>query len=75
MGQLALAWLLEKEEHTLIPIPGTKHQEYMIENAGASTVQVTPEVCKVIEGLFNESKIMGDRYSAGAMAAADAERD
>lgn len=36
-GQIALAWVLARGEQ-VIPIPGTKHQEYVDENLGALAV-------------------------------------
>jgi aryl-alcohol dehydrogenase-like predicted oxidoreductase len=36
-GQIALAWVLAQGEQ-VIPIPGTKHQEYLDENLGALAV-------------------------------------
>lgn len=39
-GQIALAWLLALDEQ-MIPIPGTKHIEYLDENIGALAVTLT----------------------------------
>ena len=38
-AQLSLAWLLEKDDN-IIPIPGTKHTEYVVENFGALEVSL-----------------------------------
>jgi aryl-alcohol dehydrogenase-like predicted oxidoreductase len=41
-AQLALAWLLAKGKQlgvTVIPIPGTKREKYLIENMGALKVR------------------------------------
>ncbi len=75
MGQLALAWLLAKEDSTLIPIPGTKHMAYMVENAKAGDLKLSTEVVSNLDSLINEDNVMGERYSAGVMAASDAEND
>lgn len=75
MAQLALAWILEKEDRTLIPIPGTKHMDYMIENAQAYQVNLNEGVVAELDELINESTVVGARYSAGAMSASDAEKD
>ena len=40
VGQLALAWLLAQGED-IVPIPGTKHSERLIENIGALSVTLT----------------------------------
>lgn len=39
-GQVALAWVLEQGEQ-VIPIPGTKHREYLDENIGALSVTLS----------------------------------
>ena len=41
-GQVALNWLLEKDEH-IIPIPGAKNMRQAQENAGALGWRITPE--------------------------------
>ncbi len=41
-GQVALNWLLEKDEH-IIPIPGAKNVHQAQENAGALGWRITPE--------------------------------
>jgi aryl-alcohol dehydrogenase-like predicted oxidoreductase len=41
-GQVALNWLLEKDEH-IIPIPGAKNGRQAQENAGALGWRITPE--------------------------------
>lgn len=75
MAQLALAWLLSIEDQTLIPIPGTKHIEFMIENAGAGDIQLDDDTVKELDELINETTVTGTRYSAARMADADSERD
>lgn len=42
VAQLALAWLL-KRSPVMLPIPGTSSVEHLIENVGASDVQLTDE--------------------------------
>ena len=73
MAQLALAWLLHRQ--TSVPIPGTKHIDFMQENAGASAVTLTAETVSKLDVLINEKTIVGNRYSDERMADADAERD
>ncbi len=73
MAQLALAWLLDRE--TSVPIPGTKHIDYMQENAGASGVTLSKETVAKLDALINEKTITGNRYTDERMADADAERD
>jgi len=73
MAQLALAWLLDRENS--VPIPGTKHIDFMKENAGASGVDLSAETVAALNELINEKTVVGNRYSDERMADADAERD
>lgn len=73
MAQLALAWLLHRENS--IPIPGTKHIDFMKENAGGSSVTLSAETVDTLDALINEKTVVGNRYSDARMADADAERD
>jgi len=73
MAQLALAWLLYRENS--IPIPGTKHIDYMKDNAGACAVTLSAETVDKLNTLINEKTVVGNRYSDERMADADAERD
>lgn len=73
MAQLALAWLLDRENS--VPIPGTKHIDFMKENAGASGVELSAETVSALDELINEKTVVGNRYSDERMADADAERD
>lgn len=79
LAQLALAWLLAQKnaqgEPILIPIPGTKHLDYLLENAGATDLQLPPATVTALNELINESTIQGQRYTAALMASMDAERD
>jgi len=73
MAQLALAWLLNRENS--IPIPGTKHMDYMKENAGASSVTLSADTINQLNDLINENTVIGNRYTDERMADSDAERD
>ncbi len=75
MAQLALAWLLARGDKDMIPIPGTKHIEYMKENAGACEVELSDDVVQRLDELINEETIIGRRYTDKLMAAADSEKD
>jgi aryl-alcohol dehydrogenase-like predicted oxidoreductase len=75
MAQLALAWLLFGQDQKMVSIPGTKHIEYMEENAGASEIVLTRETVDELDQLINESTIIGERYTADRMASSDSERD
>ncbi|MCP4182574.1 MAG: aldo/keto reductase [Hyphomicrobiales bacterium] len=75
MAQLALAWLMARENRTMVPIPGTKRIEFMEENAGASEIVLDRSTVDELDELINESTISGTRYTAARMADTDAERD
>ena len=75
MAQLALAWLLYGQDQTMVSIPGTKHIEYMKENAGASEIVLTKETVEELDQLINENTVIGERYTAARMSGADSERD
>ncbi len=75
MAQLALAWLLHGQDRTMVSIPGTKHIEYMEENAAASEIVLDNETVAQLNDLINENTIIGERYTAERMAGADSERD
>jgi len=75
MAQLALAWVLAREDETLVPIPGTKHLEYMRENAAAGDIRLEPAVVDRLDRLINDQTVKGERYNAQLMASIDSERD
>ena len=74
MAQLALAWLLAQGAF-IIPVPGTKHIEYMTENLTASEIELDQRTIAELGALINEQSVSGDRYEASLMHASDAERD
>ncbi len=49
-AQLSLAWLLHQGED-IIPIPGTRKRERVMENGKAAEVILRPEVVEKISGL------------------------
>ncbi len=61
-AQLALAWILAQGDH-IIPIPGTRHRNYLEENAGAVDVNLTSTNMKDIETLLTRFPDIGSRYS------------
>jgi len=75
MAQLALAWILARENRTMVPIPGTKHIEFMEENADASEIVLDQSTVDELDELINENTISGTRYNAARMSDTDAERD
>ncbi len=75
MAQLALAWLLALQDRTMVPIPGTKHIDFMLENGAASEIELDAETVAELDKLINEETIVGTRYNEDRMRDADAERD
>ncbi len=72
MAQLALAWLLHKEDH-IIPIPGTTNLNHLMENFGAGDVQLSQDVMQCLEQLINNDTVHGPRYDAAAQSKIDTE--
>ena len=66
--QLALAWVLAKG---VVPIPGTKRQEYLEENLGALSVSLAPEEVARLDALFPPGVARGERYGVAAAALLD----
>lgn len=75
MAQLALAWLLAIENETLIPIPGTKDIQHMLDNAASAAVKLDESTVAALDALINESTVTGTRYTLDRMAETDSERD
>jgi len=75
MAQLALAWLLARQDQTMVPIPGTRDVAHMEENAGAPEIALDDATVDALDGLINETTVVGQRYTADRMAASEAERD
>jgi aryl-alcohol dehydrogenase-like predicted oxidoreductase len=74
MAQLALAWLLA-QDGGLIPIPGTKHREWMIENAAAADIELDAATVAEVDALINENTVAGYRYTDALMKSTDSEKD
>ena len=65
-AQLALAWLLTRED--VVPIPGTSSVERLAENAGAVDVQLTREELDEIDRRSPKGAVAGERYHASGAA-------
>lgn len=65
-AQLAIAWLLHQGED-IIPIPGTKKVKYLEENAAAVDLTFSDEELKTVTELSDTVKVLGERYTEGAM--------
>lgn len=58
-AQLALAWLLHQGE-SIVPIPGSRKKERVSENAGAASVQLSPQTLKQIDELAPAGTASGE---------------
>jgi len=65
-SQLAIAWVLAQGED-IIPIPGTKQQKYLIENAAAVDISLSKAELDKIETVVQKYPDTGKRYSEGAL--------
>lgn len=68
-SQVALAWLLAKGEQ-IVPIPGTKREEYLLENIGALNVALNQEQINRLNQLSR--LVYGDRYPESGMSLVNA---
>jgi aryl-alcohol dehydrogenase-like predicted oxidoreductase len=66
-AQLALAWVLAQGPD-LIPIPGTKRKERLLENLGALDVELTDSDIAQISEAVPPGAAAGTRYPEGQMA-------
>jgi aryl-alcohol dehydrogenase-like predicted oxidoreductase len=65
-AQLSLAWLLAQGDD-IVPIPGTKRQKYLEQNAQAVQVELTPDDLARIDEAFPPGAAAGERYPEQAM--------
>jgi aryl-alcohol dehydrogenase-like predicted oxidoreductase len=65
-GQLALAWLLAQGDD-IVPIPGTKRKERLLENIGALAVELTNDELAEIAAAVPVGAAAGLRYPEGLM--------
>ncbi|WP_240475234.1 aldo/keto reductase [Flavobacterium reichenbachii] len=69
-AQIALAWLLAKSPN-IVPIPGTRTEEHILENLGASKINLTKEDIQSIEICFTKFPVYGDRMGEAHMSSID----
>ena len=60
-AQIALAWLLAQKPW-IVPIPGTRKLERLVENLGGVYVKLTSEELRDINSALSKITIAGDRY-------------
>jgi aryl-alcohol dehydrogenase-like predicted oxidoreductase len=65
-AQLALAWVLAQGDD-IIPIPGTKKQKYLEENAAAVDIVLSKDDLERIDSLARKYPDTGQRYADGPM--------
>jgi aryl-alcohol dehydrogenase-like predicted oxidoreductase len=65
-AQLALAWLLAQGDD-IVPIPGTKRQKYLEQNAQAVHVKLTADELASIDEVFPRGAAAGARYPEQGM--------
>ncbi|MDO4853613.1 MAG: aldo/keto reductase, partial [Clostridia bacterium] len=63
-AQISLAWMLHKYPN-VVPIPGSKNKERIIENLNAANVELTEEEFNVLETSLNGLKVYGHRGLGG----------
>ncbi|MDB5175984.1 MAG: aldo/keto reductase [Candidatus Saccharibacteria bacterium] len=61
-GQLALAWVLAQNQH-IVPIPGTKHVDYLQENIAATDLLLTVEDLQRLDDAAPKGVAAGERYA------------
>ncbi len=59
-AQITLAWMLHKYPN-VVPIPGSKNKERIIENLDAAKVELTEEEFCSLEEALNQCKVYGQR--------------
>jgi aryl-alcohol dehydrogenase-like predicted oxidoreductase len=60
-AQIALAWLLAQKPY-IVPIPGTRKLDRLVENLGAVSIQLTPADLQEIDSASSRIKVQGTRY-------------
>ena len=65
-AQLALAWLLTRDN--VVPIPGTSSVERLADNAGAIGVRLTRDELDEIDRRSPKGAVAGERYNASGAA-------
>jgi len=60
-AQIALVWLLAQKPW-IVPIPGTRKLERLVENLGAANIELTHEELRDINSALSKIAIAGDRY-------------
>ena len=59
-AQISLAWMLYKNDF-VVPIPGMRKDERIVENLGSADVELTEDEFRAIENELNKIEIFGNR--------------
>ncbi|MGA2889436.1 MAG: aldo/keto reductase [Terracidiphilus sp.] len=62
-AQIALAWVLAQKPW-IVPIPGTTKLGRLDENIGATSLKLTPDEIRELDGILKSIPVVGDRYPA-----------
>jgi len=65
-AQVAIAWVMAQDE-AIVPIPGTKRPERVVENAAAADITLSADELSALDGAFPPGIAQGTRYPAGHM--------
>ncbi|GAA5847731.1 hypothetical protein JCM9279_005004 [Rhodotorula babjevae] len=66
-SQLALAWLVHQGDN-IIPIPGTKSSNYLVENFAAASIDLSPDELAEVRKVIEDNQPVGTRYAEAQMA-------
>jgi len=66
-AQLALAWLLAKDDG-IVPIPGTTRRRHVEENAAAVDVVLSAAQIKELDEAIHPGEVIGERNTAASLA-------
>jgi aryl-alcohol dehydrogenase-like predicted oxidoreductase len=71
-SQLAIAWLLHQGDD-ILPIPGTRSVDHLLDDIGAAKVQLSADVIRRLNALINQHTVHGSRYNAQGNSEVDTE--
>ena len=69
-AQVALAWVL-RQGNDMVPIPGTRHSEYLNENAKAAGLKLSESAWSELDREVRSFRVVGARYPEAAMKMLD----
>jgi aryl-alcohol dehydrogenase-like predicted oxidoreductase len=65
-AQLGLAWVLAQGED-IVPIPGTRHEDRLVENLGALDIRLTEDELRRLDEIAPQGVAAGTRYEEALM--------